>query len=566
MAEAIKSALFVDYESLHRSLAGAGAPGDTRLADRAAAWLAAIETGRLLGPQGTRRRLVSKRCYAGSTVLGKQRDALAAAGFEVVDCGSGDPGGRGSADMHLAIDTIDALAKPAGVDEFILLTASSDLAPLLSRLKASKRLAAIYADASTPRDEKALADALLDSAAFAEFLSSDEVPVSEERSAKAAADRAAIEEFARRVHAATNIPLFSPKTFAELFKHLTDEIRENGYHFQTTARNVAERMTETGRSVTRRQVVFIVKGLALKGHVFSTGDTPDGLAEVFREQARYLITNAGMNLDDRQDELLNAWFVSRVPTPPAPQAKPMPAPAISKAAPNGATISGQNGSKPPPQAAREPIAAAQQAPSAAIVEQATAAPPAAAKAPPPPAPRVPAKAPPAARRPVEVKPVELPKAAARPAATAIKAPPSPAAREEAKAVIAARIAASARLKPAAARPATTAKPAAKSPAAPSPAKAAPTRRTTAEQASDALETSILAAIAEAVDVLVDDGAKEETPRAEQAARRKPNGPPAPPEPRPEQADGEGDEAADGGDIGDQIQRIIASYNRNRNDE
>jgi hypothetical protein len=169
---------------------------------------------------------------------------------------------------------------------------------------------------------------------------------------------------------------------------------------------------------------------------------------------------------------------------------------------------------------------------------------------------------------VEVKPVELPKAAARPAATAIKAPPSPAAREEAKAVIAARIAASARLKPAAARPGTPVKPAAKSPAAPSPAKAAPTRRTTAEQASDALETSILAAIAEAVDVLVDDGAKEETPRAEQAARRKPNGPPAPAEPRPEheQADGEGDEAADGGDIGDQIQRIIASYNRNRNDE
>lgn len=557
MAEAIKSALFVDYESLHRSLAGAGAPGDTRLADRAAAWLAAIETGRLLGPQGTRRRLVSKRCYAGSTVLGKQRDALAAAGFEVVDCGSGDPGGRGSADMHLAIDTIDALAKPGGVEEFILLTASSDLAPLLSRLKASKRLAAIYADASTPKDEKALADALLDSATFAEFLSSDEVPANEERTAKAAADRAAIEEFARRVHAATNIPLFSPKTFAELFKHLTDEIRENGYHFQTTARNVADRMTATGRSVTRRQVVFIVKGLALKGHVFSTGDTPDGLAEVFREQARYLITNAGMSLDDRQDELLNAWFVSRVPSPPTPpQARP--APAVQKAAPNGVGISGQNGSNPPSQAGREPIAAA--------AEQA---PPAAAKAPPPQAARAPAKTPPTAKRPVEVKPVELPKAAARPATTAIKAPPSPAAREEAKAVIAARIAASARLKPAAARPGTPAKPAAKSPTAPS-AKSAPARRSTADQASDALETSILAAIAEAVDVLVDDGAKEEAPRTEQTARRRPNGPPAAaerkPEPEEAEAEVEGDEAADGGDIGDQIQRIIASYNRNRSDE
>jgi hypothetical protein len=385
--------------------------------------------------------------------------------------------------------------------------------------------------------------------------------VSEERSTRAAADRAAIEDFARRVHAATNIPLFSPKTYAELFKHLTDEIRENGYHFQTTARNVADRMTTTGRSVTRRQVVFIVKGLALKGHVFSTGDTPDGLAEVFREQARYLITNAGMSLDDRQDELLNAWFVSRVPSPPAPpQARPTPTPAVPKAPPNGAGISGQNGRKaPPPQTGRDPFAAAAQQ-----------APPAAAKATPPQATRAPAKAPATEKRPVEVKPVELPRAVARPAATAIKSPPSPAAREEAKAVIAARIAASARLKPASGRPATPAKPAAKAPPAPPPAKSPQTRRSTAEQASDALETSILAAIAEAVDVLVDDGAEEEAPRTEQTARRKPNGPPAAAEPQPEpegaEVEGKGDEAADGGDIGDQIQRIIASYNRNRSDE
>ena len=70
MAETIKSALFLDYEGLHRSLSGAGGANDSRLADRAAAWLAAIETGRLIGPPGTRRRLVSKRCYAGPTVLG----------------------------------------------------------------------------------------------------------------------------------------------------------------------------------------------------------------------------------------------------------------------------------------------------------------------------------------------------------------------------------------------------------------------------------------------------------------------------------------------------------------
>ena len=41
--------------------------------------------------------------------------------------------------------------------------------------------------------------------------------------------------------------------------------------------------------------MFVVKGLALKGHVFSTTDTPERLAEVFREQVIYLIGNAELS-------------------------------------------------------------------------------------------------------------------------------------------------------------------------------------------------------------------------------------------------------------------------------
>jgi hypothetical protein len=542
LAETIKSALLFDYESLQRSLGGS----DTRLADRASAWVAAIETGRLIGPQGTRRRLVMRKCYAGPSVLGKQRDSLGAAGFDVVDCGANDGNGRSSSDIHMAIDTIDGLSRADGPEEFILMTASSDLGPLLARLKASKRMAVVFADASLADKDRSLADTLLDRSAFAAFLASDETPVGEERpAAGGATDRAEIEAFARRIHAATNIPLFSPKTYAELFKHLTDEIRENGYHFQTTARNVAERMTEAGRSVTRRQVVFIVKGLALKGHVFSTSDTPDRLAEVFREQARYLITNAGLSLDTRQDQLLNAWFASKAPVlPPAPE-RPKPRPAAP--ASNGAKPS------PPPPAPAAKIAS----PPPAIEERTRQ----------PDPPRTAKPQPAAKQQPAYVKPVDLPKSTAKPVPP-MKAAPSPAAREEAKAVIAARIAASAKLKPTA-KPAPPAKPAAKG-APPAPAKSSAPRKGAAEQTPDELETSILAAIAEAVDVLVDDSAKQE-PEPEEAAppapaKRKPAATtqkPAEPE-RTSPASDEDDDA-EGGDIGDQIQRIIASYNRNRSD-
>jgi hypothetical protein len=205
-----------------------------------------------------------------------------------------------------------------------------------------------------------------------------------------------------------------------------------------------------------------------------------------------------------------------------------------------------------------------------------------------------------------VKPVELPKSAARPVAVpppqGARPGPSSAAREEAKAVIAARIAASAKLKPSRGVP-VPAKPAPKAPPSPRPAQshgpaqgpaqghgqahvqakpapAAPPGR--APQASktnsDALEHSILAAIAEAVDVLVEDSADEPAgarpqPQRRPAAADNQRRPAAPSPARNDKRDAspagspnETDDGDEGGDIGDQIQRIIASYNRNRTDE
>lgn len=549
MAETIKSALLIDYESVHRSLANVEGGADARLAERAAAWIAAIETGRLIGPKGTARKIVGRRCYAGSSVLGRHRNALVAAGFTIVDVAAHDPS-RSSVDIQIAIDTIDALAQPAGPDEFIILSASAEMAPLLTRLKASKRSAAIYTDPTTSSADKALADAILERTLFAEFIVSEEFPGFEEKNPRLSADRAEIEAFARKVHAATNIPLFSPRTFSELFRHLTDEIRANGYHFQQTAKNVADRMTEAGRQVTRRQVVFIVKGLALKGHVFSTTDTPEVLAEVFREQARYLITNAGMTIDEDQDRLLAAWFQSR----PAVIAPPAPA-KTSAARTNGATPAPQTTIKPAlgERTSTIPRTLEEKPPAAALIADKPAAP----------AKPVPAVAKPA--EPAKVPPKPAPKSPASPVPSqpVAKAPPSAAAREEAKAVIAARIAASAKLKP-------DAKAAAKQPAkTPPPAsKPAAARKPAADPAPDALlESSILAAIAEAVDVLVDDNRQEEgiaEPPAP-APRRKAEAP-RDAEPETEGETASGDTGGDDSDIGDQIQRIIASYNRGRADE
>ena len=89
MAEAVKSVLYVDYDSLHRSLKASGSAIADRLAQRAAAWVAAIESGRLVVPKGkalTRRRMQARRCYADPDLLAKGRLAFVACGFEVIDC------------------------------------------------------------------------------------------------------------------------------------------------------------------------------------------------------------------------------------------------------------------------------------------------------------------------------------------------------------------------------------------------------------------------------------------------------------------------------------------------
>ncbi len=513
MAEPVKSVLLVDLDGLGRSLAASSSEAvGERLAERIGDWSGAIESGELIEPAGTLRAISMRRCYVGSASADEARDAFARAGFEMVNCD-----GPAQAELSLALDAMDAAADTGESLDFILLTAAPDLTPLVERLRARGHRVAIYAGEATAANYRAAADMVIHASEFTAFLAASKP--SRAAPTVASADRARIEAFAREVHAATNIPMFSPKTFADLFRFLANEVTQHGYHFNDTAKSVAERLTDAGRNVTSRQVVFVVKGLALKGHVFSTSDTAAHLAEVFREQARYLIAGAGIKLDAEREALLAAWIAAS-PAAPDKQARPQQASAV-------------------------PAKPARQTPPADDDK------PAERKAPPP------ARRP---EKPTAAKPATPPRVPERPRSSALPAkaalpppePPKPArSSTDLRATIAARIAASARMKPSTRLPAD--RDGAPPPPRDSAAKAEP---------GDTIESSILAAIAEAVDVLVEDGsARKPAPLAappdreteEPAARRAPADRPPPAE------------EEEGGDIGDEIQRIVASYNRNRDD-
>ncbi len=594
MADTIKSALFVDYDSFHRSQVDESGDVAERLAQTSVAWVAAIESGKLILPpaeNGTRRRVLIRRCYADPALLGLHRSALIASGFEVIDCPQQPGRKRNAADLHMAIDTLDALDHPAGYDEFMLLSADADFTPVLLRLRAHNRTTVIYGDEAVSGAYKAIADGIVDAGRFAAVLAGESLdakpePAAAEGEASESADvvalgtppeRADIEALARKIHSATNVPMFSPRTFADLFRVLAQEIGENGYHFQNTAESVTEKLTAAGRNVNRRQVLFVVKGLALKGHVFSTTDTPERLAEVFREQVLYLAGNSGVELDEREKAMLPAWILGRAATPlrPVPTATPpKPQPAAEDPAKK----------VPPPARRRLPARpGATEKESPVLVARAEPAPPVKYEPAPAPEPRIAAPAP------------SVPK----PAAASIAPPvvvPSSAARPEARNTVASRFAAitkgsfgaksgdaAPRPKPAPPRPEappalarpTGAKPSGVGKTAGSGA-AAPRQGGKSGQAKpapegDALESSILAAIAQAVDVLVEDGGDKPKSKAEAAPVveieeveveveivEADSGEAAELPPDPEPSPG-----GDSEDIGDEIQRIIASYSRAR---
>ena len=320
MADTIKSALFVDYDSFHRSQEDENGDTAERIAQTSAVWVTALEVGEAdcaaAGEWRAPARADPALLRRSARSSAPNRSALIASGFEVIDCPHQPGRKRNAADLHMVIDTIDALEHPAGYDEFVLLSADADLTPVLLRLRAHNRNTVVYGDEDHERrlqGDRRRDDRRGKVCRGACPARRPSRGLRQRRAAEArrgrtepattpavAADRNDIESLARKVNAATNVPMFSPRTFADLFRVLAQEIGEHGYHFQNTAENVTEKLTTAGRNVNRRQVLFVVKGLALKGHVFSTTDTPERLAEVFREQVIYLIGSAGLELDERE--------------------------------------------------------------------------------------------------------------------------------------------------------------------------------------------------------------------------------------------------------------------------
>ena len=114
------------------------------------------------------RRVLLRRCYINPRTFHQYRSYFIRAGFEVVDCPPLTSQGKTSADIHMVVDILDALAHDTTFDEFIILSADADFTPVLLRLRKHDCRTMILAIGSSSPAYRSAADHLLDENEFVE--------------------------------------------------------------------------------------------------------------------------------------------------------------------------------------------------------------------------------------------------------------------------------------------------------------------------------------------------------------------------------------------------------------
>jgi hypothetical protein len=107
-----------------------------------------------------------RRCYLNPVMYQKYRRPFHEAGFEIVDCPPMTATGKTSTDIHLVLDTMDALLDDTHFDEFIVFSADADFSPVLRRLRRHDRRTVVFAAGAMSESYKASADRVIDMQTF----------------------------------------------------------------------------------------------------------------------------------------------------------------------------------------------------------------------------------------------------------------------------------------------------------------------------------------------------------------------------------------------------------------
>ncbi|MEM1176888.1 MAG: NYN domain-containing protein [Acidobacteriota bacterium] len=166
----LRSALFVDFDNIFLGFDRQQTEAAVLFGTHPEKWVRWLERGAPTGEtEGSQtRRLLVRRCYINPRSFHEYRPYFIRSGFEVVDCPPLTSQGKTSADIHMAIDMLDALAHSTRFDEFIVLSGDADFTPVLLRLRKHDRRTAVLAVGPASPAYKSSSDTLLDESVFLE--------------------------------------------------------------------------------------------------------------------------------------------------------------------------------------------------------------------------------------------------------------------------------------------------------------------------------------------------------------------------------------------------------------
>ena len=137
----IYSALYVDFDNIYTRLAEQDPALARTFATNPQRWMRWLEGHalRMMYGDGVRRRILKRCCYLNPIRYHEFRPFFIRAAFQVVDCPPLTNYGKTSADIHLVMDCMDALAHVTRFDEIIILSGDADFTPLLLRIQEHAR-------------------------------------------------------------------------------------------------------------------------------------------------------------------------------------------------------------------------------------------------------------------------------------------------------------------------------------------------------------------------------------------------------------------------------------------
>jgi hypothetical protein len=138
-----------------------------------------------------------------------------------------------------------------------------------------------------------------------------------------------------RVSQITGTPRLTPPEYSSVFSAMEAELSQAPFNLTLTSKAVRDRCADEGRSVSRSDVVFILRGIQFSGYRLAARPEPPRAADMAAAFARNVVVlcrEAQMELSESEQDLVRRWITGEAEAAdaPAPVAETVDTPGTSE--------------------------------------------------------------------------------------------------------------------------------------------------------------------------------------------------------------------------------------------